>query len=182
MSKELRCSGMAVQDGLSQSMSGFSAWQSSCTWVRTSSRSAELCSLAHLWAWQLWILSWIQLFIGSDIFFYSRCCCHLSIFEGCCLSEPQRPPCSTRVIDPACSVPASLKHNWIPQNNCSCLYLEVCFRLAEGFVKLVSCPLFSIYFNWCNHRSGRGQEPSFSGLWCSAKSFDSPQSSKEQLE
>lgn len=77
-----------------------------------------------------------------------------------CLN-PWAPQCCTRRNSPSCSVPASLKHNWITQNNCSCLYLEVCFGLAERFVNSVSCPLFSIYFNRCNHRSDRGRNRLF---------------------
>lgn len=191
MSKECRCSGMAVQGGLSQSMSGCSAWQSSCTWLFRP--AADLPSCVH----------WLTSRLGSSLDInncrfsvgFSVHCTRYDFFlspdsvvpfqylrGATSLSEPLSPPVLHSRNGPSCSVPASLKHHWITQNNCSCLYLEVCFGLAERFVNSVSCPLFSIYFNRCNHRSDQGQEPSFSGLWCSAKGFDSPQSSKELLE
>lgn len=55
MSKERRCSGMAVQDGLNQSMSGCSAWQSSCTWLF--GPAADLLSCVH----------WLTSRLGSSL-------------------------------------------------------------------------------------------------------------------
>lgn len=172
MSKEPRCSGMAEQDGPSQSMSGFSAWQSSCTWLF--GPAADLLS---------YCVHWLTSKPGSSLdvnnpgfsvgyncslhkIIFFLFCCHLSVFEGCCLCvwTPGTPMLHT-VSDPSCSVPASLKHNWVTQDNCSCLYLEVSsLGLAERFVNSMCCPLFSIYFNQFQSQKWSGEGTIFLGI------------------
>lgn len=105
MSEEPRCSGMAEQDGLSQSMFGFSAWQSSCPWLFGPAADLMSCCV-H------WLTSNLGSSLAANNYGFSvgyNCPLHKIIFfhspgpvvtsqhwRGAAFeSEPRRPCCCT---------------------------------------------------------------------------------------